>query len=79
MYFHHLQLFLKKIENDANNFKKWYNCLKFQWRVNIKSIYIYKIKLIEENAQFLKIISKQIFCFTYFIKLFLLTQPNMFY
>ena len=42
-------------------------------------IYIYKIKLMEENTQFEKTTSKQVFYFIYFITLFLLTQPNMFF
>lgn len=40
-------------------------------------IYIYKIKLIKESTQFKKTFSKQVFFFTYFVKLFLLTQSNV--
>ena len=69
MYFHHLQLF-KKFENNANNFKNWYNYVKIQESVNLKII------LIKENTQNEKTTSKQVF---YFIKLFLLIQPNMFF
>ena len=41
-------------------------------------IYIYKIKLIKESTQFKKTFSKQVFFFTYFVKLFLLTH-QMYY
>ena len=49
-------------------------------KCNSKIIYIYKIKLVEENTlkKQKKTTSKQVFCFTYFINLVLLTPQNFF-
>ena len=43
-------------------------------------LYIYNIKLMEENTLLIKKITfKHVFCFIYCKKNFLLTQPNIFF
>ena len=50
-------------------------------KCNSKIIYIYKIKLVEENTlkKQKKQLPKQVFCFTYFINLVLLSPQNFFF